>query len=305
MLSVIPLQVWLLLEEKRIPYTMEKINMRSYGDKPQSFLRKVRFRRNTRVVVPLLAGRDAGRRAGTCNRAARSTTAHRSPARCKPARQAPVQVPQGLLPVIELDGKVITESLDIMLTLDEVRSTMLPQAFPGHSPRSEARRPAAELCTLQQQVSWARRRSRKCRCCRARRSCSLCSLQSRPPHERPRRCYQAGAPSRCGPRSGPRCACMLEHASHAHHALCLLCCTRALALLSPSCSPGMRRARLPARVHSRAVAHSATLARVLQEFGDVRMLPEEGRAREAAEALMRLERDVFALWCRCAPAPCR
>jgi hypothetical protein len=28
------------------------------------------------------------------------------------------------------------------------------------------------------------------------------------------------------------------------------------------------------------------------------MLPEEGRAREAAEALMRLERDLFALWCR-------
>jgi hypothetical protein len=30
----------MLLEEKRIPYRVEKINMRSYGDKPQSFLRK-------------------------------------------------------------------------------------------------------------------------------------------------------------------------------------------------------------------------------------------------------------------------
>jgi glutathione S-transferase len=37
------LQVWLLLEEKQIPYTMEKINMRSYGDKPQSFLKKARL----------------------------------------------------------------------------------------------------------------------------------------------------------------------------------------------------------------------------------------------------------------------
>lgn len=45
--------------------------MRSYGDKPQSFLSKV---------------------------------------------------PGGLLPVIELDGKVITESLDIMMILEEARS---------------------------------------------------------------------------------------------------------------------------------------------------------------------------------------
>lgn len=29
------------LEEKRIPYVMEKINMRCYGDKPASFLSKV------------------------------------------------------------------------------------------------------------------------------------------------------------------------------------------------------------------------------------------------------------------------
>ena len=32
-------KVWLLLEEKRIPYRVEKINMRSYGDKPESFMR--------------------------------------------------------------------------------------------------------------------------------------------------------------------------------------------------------------------------------------------------------------------------
>jgi glutathione S-transferase len=36
----------------------------------------------------------------------------------------------------------------------------------------------------------------------------------------------------------------------------------------------------------------------VQEFQEVRMLPEDGRLRQAARALMRLERDVFALWCR-------
>ncbi|EOD26651.1 glutathione dehydrogenase [Emiliania huxleyi CCMP1516] len=34
-------KVWLLLEEKRIPYRLDKINMRSYGDKPRWFLDKV------------------------------------------------------------------------------------------------------------------------------------------------------------------------------------------------------------------------------------------------------------------------
>eukprot|EP00953_Heterococcus_sp_UTEX-ZZ885_P028171 15033-Heterococcus_DN1.PRE.2 len=38
--SITDMPVWMLLEEKRIPYRVEKINMRSYGDKPQSFLRK-------------------------------------------------------------------------------------------------------------------------------------------------------------------------------------------------------------------------------------------------------------------------
>jgi len=68
-------KVWMLLEEKRIPFKVSKINMRSYGDKPSWFTSKV-----------------AG----------------------------------GLLPVIELDGKVITESLKIMQILD--------QAFPQGPP---------------------------------------------------------------------------------------------------------------------------------------------------------------------------
>jgi len=33
-------KVWMMLEEKQIPYRVEKINMRAYGDKPASFLRK-------------------------------------------------------------------------------------------------------------------------------------------------------------------------------------------------------------------------------------------------------------------------
>jgi glutathione S-transferase len=57
----------MMLEEKKIPYTVEKINMRCYGDKPDSFLQKV---------------------------------------------------PRGLLPVVELDGKIITESSEIMSTLE-------------------------------------------------------------------------------------------------------------------------------------------------------------------------------------------
>lgn len=64
-------KVWILLEEKRIPYIIEKINMRSYGDKPESFLKIV---------------------------------------------------PSGLLPAIKLDGRLQTESLDIMLNLDRTFS---------------------------------------------------------------------------------------------------------------------------------------------------------------------------------------
>jgi glutathione S-transferase len=34
-------KVWILLEEKKIPYQVQKVNMRSYGDKPAEFLRIV------------------------------------------------------------------------------------------------------------------------------------------------------------------------------------------------------------------------------------------------------------------------
>jgi glutathione S-transferase len=60
-------KTWLLLEEKRIPYKVTKINMRSYGDKPASFTNKV---------------------------------------------------PGGFLPALELDGKMMTESLVVMQVLD-------------------------------------------------------------------------------------------------------------------------------------------------------------------------------------------
>ncbi|KAK3246077.1 hypothetical protein CYMTET_44374, partial [Cymbomonas tetramitiformis] len=60
-------KVWMMIEEKQIPCKIEKINMRSYGDKPDWFLQKV---------------------------------------------------PSGLLPVIELDNKMITESLVIMQILE-------------------------------------------------------------------------------------------------------------------------------------------------------------------------------------------
>ncbi|CAI7776000.1 unnamed protein product [Closterium sp. NIES-53] len=68
-------RVWLQLEEKQIPYVVEKINMRCYGPKPDWFMQ---------------------------------------------------MVPSGLLPVLKLDGRVITESLDIMFAIES--------AFPSHTP---------------------------------------------------------------------------------------------------------------------------------------------------------------------------
>ena len=70
-------KLWMMLEEKQIPYRIERINMRSYGEKPAWFLKKV---------------------------------------------------PSGLLPVVELDGELITESLVIMQILEQTfpERCMLP-----------------------------------------------------------------------------------------------------------------------------------------------------------------------------------
>lgn len=71
-------KVWLLLEEKRMPYRIEHINMRSYGDKPDWFLKKN---------------------------------------------------PSGMLPVVEIDGQMMSDSIRIMQVLDSLDDTvpMLPR----------------------------------------------------------------------------------------------------------------------------------------------------------------------------------
>lgn len=68
-------KIWLQLEEKKIPYRVEKINMRCYGDKKKSFTDKV---------------------------------------------------PSGMLPVVEIDGVVMTESALIASALEE--------KFPDNNP---------------------------------------------------------------------------------------------------------------------------------------------------------------------------
>ena len=75
-------KIWMQLEEKRVPYTLERINMRCYGSKPKSFTSKV---------------------------------------------------PSGALPVIELDGRVITESsviADVIESEFTEHKSLLPYA-PG------------------------------------------------------------------------------------------------------------------------------------------------------------------------------
>jgi glutathione S-transferase len=62
-------KIWLWLEEKRIPYRIEKVTMFCYGEKEAWYKRKV---------------------------------------------------PSGMLPAVELDGKIITESDDILIALERV-----------------------------------------------------------------------------------------------------------------------------------------------------------------------------------------
>jgi glutathione S-transferase len=62
-------KIWLWLEEKRIPYRIQKVTMFCYGEKESWYKRKV---------------------------------------------------PSGMLPALELDGKMITESDDILIALEQV-----------------------------------------------------------------------------------------------------------------------------------------------------------------------------------------
>ena len=81
-------KVWILLEEKKIPYIVEKVPMRSYGDKPAAYLKLV---------------------------------------------------PNGLLPAINIDGSFMTESLDIMLTLDRTfKGPDHPPMWPAKGKKEKA-----------------------------------------------------------------------------------------------------------------------------------------------------------------------
>jgi len=75
-------KVWLLLEEKKMPYRIEHINMRSYGEKPDWFMKKN---------------------------------------------------PSGMLPVCEVDGQMISDSIRIMQVLDGLDDAvpMLPRDQEG------------------------------------------------------------------------------------------------------------------------------------------------------------------------------
>lgn len=90
-------KVVLQLEEKKIPYVIEKINMRCYGDKPREFLEKV---------------------------------------------------PSGLLPVLEVNGQVITESAVIQQLLEEWFPH--PALLPPEGTSEKAR--ALELMRLERQL---------------------------------------------------------------------------------------------------------------------------------------------------------
>ena len=93
-------KVWIMLEEKKIPYRIEKINMRSYGDKPREFLAKV---------------------------------------------------PNGLLPAIELDGKLQTDSISIMMNLERTfTGPHHPKMWPDGD--SEELERASSLMRLERQL---------------------------------------------------------------------------------------------------------------------------------------------------------
>ena len=81
------MKVWLMLEEKRVPYQVAKVNMRCYGDKPDWFMRLNR---------------------------------------------------SGGIPVANVDGRVITESNDIMQAIEDLypeHNPMIPQPSDPQAPR--------------------------------------------------------------------------------------------------------------------------------------------------------------------------
>jgi hypothetical protein len=96
-------KIVLQLEEKKIPYNVVKINMRCYGDKPSEFLQKVREGVGKCVCSTFVGSK------GIVADKHRPCSLDMNVCTCAPP-QHPVQVPSGLLPVLELDGKVITES---------------------------------------------------------------------------------------------------------------------------------------------------------------------------------------------------
>lgn len=91
-------KVVLQLEEKRIPYVIEKINMRCYGPKPRAFMEKV---------------------------------------------------PSGLLPVLEVDGQIITESAVIQSLLEQMFPKNCP-LLPAQGTRERER--AGALLQLERQL---------------------------------------------------------------------------------------------------------------------------------------------------------
>lgn len=126
--------MWLQLEEKRIPYTIEKINMRCYGGKPPEFLAKVMMH-HARTHAhhargSLQHGACAWQRVRVAHARARQLLRERATERHMLTRSGvpthTAQVPSGLLPVLELDGRVVTESAVIM--------NLLESEFPEHKP---------------------------------------------------------------------------------------------------------------------------------------------------------------------------
>ena len=91
-------KVVLQLEEKRIPYVIEKINMRCYGPKPRAFMEKV---------------------------------------------------PSGLLPVLEVDGQIITESAVIQSLLEQMYPENCP-LLPAQGTQERER--AGALLQLERQL---------------------------------------------------------------------------------------------------------------------------------------------------------